>query len=74
VEPKSVTVTGMTRDGLFAIEKGRISHAIKNFRFNQGVVEMLQQVDGMTPSVRAGDTVCPGLRVRGFRMSSATEF
>ena len=74
VEPKSVTVTGMTRDGLFAIEKGRIRHGIKNFRFNQGVVAMLQQVDGMTAPVRAGATVCPALRVRGFNMSSGTEF
>jgi PmbA protein len=74
VEPKTVTVTGMTRDGLFAIERGRLTHAVKNFRFNQGIVEMLQQVEGMTRPERAGATVCPALRVRGFRMSSATEF
>ena len=74
IEARSVTVTGMTRDGLFAIERGKVSHAVRNFRFNQGIVEMLQRVDGMTASVRAGATVCPALRVRGFRMSSGTEF
>jgi len=74
VEPKNVTVTGMTRDGLFAIEHGRVTHAVRNFRFNQSIVSMLQRIDGMTPSARTGATVCPALRVRGFRMSSATEF
>jgi predicted Zn-dependent protease len=74
VDPKSVTVTGMTRDGLFAIEGGKIAGAVRNFRFNQSVVEMFRRVDGMTPSERAGDVVCPALRVRGFTMSSVTEF
>jgi PmbA protein len=74
VDPKTVTLTGMTRDGLFAIEKGRITHAVRNFRFNQSVVEMLGQVEGMSEAVRAGVVVCPALRVRGFHMSSVTEF
>jgi PmbA protein len=74
VDPKSVMVTGMTRDGLFAIVRGKVTRAVRNFRFNQGVVEMLQRTDGMTPAERAGGTVCPALRVRGFRMSSVTEF
>lgn len=74
VDPRSVMVTGMTRDGLFAIERGRVTRAVRNFRFNQGIVEMLQRVDGMTPAERAGGSVCPALRVRGFRMSSVTEF
>ena len=74
VDPKSVVVTGMTRDGLFAIERGKVTRAVRNFRFNQGLVELLQRVDGMTPVERAGGTVCPALRVRGFRMSSVTEF
>ncbi|HSQ59674.1 MAG TPA: metallopeptidase TldD-related protein [Acidobacteriota bacterium] len=74
VDPKSVTVTGMTRDGLFAIEGGRVTGAVRNFRFNESVVEMFRRVDGMTPVQRAGDVVCPALRVRGFTMSSVTEF
>lgn len=74
VEPKSVLITGMTRDGLFAVERGKVTGAVRNFRFNQGVVEMLQRVDGMTAPQRAGGAVCPAIRVRGFRMSSVTEF
>ena len=74
VDPKSVLVTGMTRDGLFAIERGKVTRAVRNFRFNQGLMEMLQRADGMTGAVRAGSTVCPALRVRRFGMSSATEF
>jgi predicted Zn-dependent protease len=74
VDPKAVTVTGMTRDGLFAIERGRVSHAVGQFRFNQDLVDMLRRVDGMTASERAGGVVCPALRVRGFCMSSGTNF
>jgi len=74
VDPKSVTVTGMTRDGLFAIEGGKVTGAVRNFRFNQSIVHMLRRVDGMTGVERAGSVVCPALRVRGFHMSSGTEF
>jgi PmbA protein len=74
VDPKTVTLTGMTRDGLFAIENGRITHAVRNFRFNQSVVDLLNQVEGMSAVARAGGVVCPALRVRGFHMSSVTEF
>ena len=74
VDPKTATLTGMTRDGLFAIEDGRITHAVRNFRFNQSVVDLLNQVEGMSAVARAGGVVCPALRVRGFHMSSVTEF
>jgi PmbA protein len=74
VDPKRVAVTGMTRDGLFAIEGGTVTGAVRNFRFNQSVIEMLCRVDGLTAAERAGDAVCPALRVRGFGMSSVTEF
>ncbi len=74
VDPKTVTLTGMTRDGLFAIEKGKLTHAVRNFRFNQSVVQMLNQVEGMSSLECAGGVVCPGLLVRDFHMSSATEF
>ncbi len=74
VDPKTVTLTGMTRDGLFAIEKGKVSHGVRNFRFNQSVVQMLNDVEGMSAPERSGGVVCPALLVRGFQMSSATEF
>ena len=74
VDPKTVTLTGMTRDGLFAIENGRITRAVRNFRFNQSIVQMLNEVEAMSAPERAGGVVCPGLRVRNFHMSSVTEF
>ena len=74
VDPKTVTLTGMTRDGLFAIEGGKVTHAVRNFRFNQSVVQMLNGVGGMSSQERSGGVVCPGLLVRDFHMSSATEF
>jgi len=42
-------MTGMTRDGLFLIEKGRVSSAARNFRFNQSILEMLRNVEMMGP-------------------------
>src|SRR5207249_8513347 len=74
VDPKSVTLTGMTRDGLFAIEKGRVTHAVRNFRFNQSVIQLLSEVESMGRVERSGGVVCPSLLVRDFHMSSATEF
>jgi PmbA protein len=74
VDPKSATLTGMTRDGLFAIERGKITRAVRNFRFNQSVVQLLNEVEAMSAQELAGGVVCPGLRVRNFHMSSVTEF
>jgi predicted Zn-dependent protease len=74
VDPKTATLTGMTRDGLFAIEKGKVTRAVRHFRFNQSVVQLLNSVEGMSQPERSGWAVCPGLRARDFQMSSVTEF
>jgi predicted Zn-dependent protease len=74
VDPGTVTITGMTRDGLFAIENGRVTHAVRNFRFNQSVVQLLGQVEAMSVPERVGGVVCPAVRAAGFHMSSLTEF
>jgi PmbA protein len=74
VDAKTVTVTGMTRDGLFAIEGGRVTGAVRNFRFNQSLVDLLGSVEGLSRVERIGGVVCPALKVRSFRMSSVTEF
>jgi len=74
VDPKTVTLTGMTRDGLFAIENGKVTHGVRNFRFNQSIVQMLNEVEAMSAPEAASGVVCPGLLVHGFQMSSATEF
>ena len=74
LHPSSLTITGMTRDGLFAIENGAITGAVRNFRFNQSVVQMLNDVEAMSAVQRIEGVVCPGLRIRDFHMSSGTEF
>jgi PmbA protein len=74
VDPKTATLTGMTRDGLFAIEGGKVTRALRNFRFNQSVVEMLRHVEDASEAELAAGVVCPALRVGSFHMSSVTEF
>ena len=74
VDPMKVVLTGMTRDGTFLVEKGKITGGIKNFRFNQSIIELLGQIDAMSFPVRSGGCVVPGLVVRDFNFSSGTEF
>ncbi len=52
LNPRILSQTGLTRDGTFLIENGKISRPVKNFRFNQSIAEMLQNVEMMGPSVR----------------------
>ena len=79
VDPYEKIMTGMTRDGLFLIEKGRVSSAARNFRFNQSILEMLRNVEMMGPAVRATgeeafEMVVPGMKVRDFHFSEVTKF
>lgn len=71
VDPADLIVTGLTRDGTFLIEDGRIVKSLRNYRFNQSVRAMLNQVTALSPTVRAGwGAAAPALRVEGFRLSS----
>jgi predicted Zn-dependent protease len=73
LQPDTVQVTGLTRDGLFYIEKGKIQYPVMNFRFNQSVVEMLKQVEGMTVATPVGNNVLPTIKVRDFNMASLSD-
>jgi predicted Zn-dependent protease len=82
VDPQSVLYTGLTRDGTFLIEKGRIKSAIKNFRFNETPVKMLNNVELMSPvsritgSERVGDgfpVLAPAIKVREFEFTSLSD-
>src|SRR4051812_22234286 len=53
VEPYEKMLTGMTRDGTFLIENGKVKAGIRNFRFNQSLVHMLNNVEAMDVPVRA---------------------
>jgi PmbA protein len=79
VDPYEKIMTGMTRDGLFQIERGKIVQAVKNFRFNQSVLEMLRNVECLGPSVRAAgeesfEMVVPPMKVSNFHFSEVTKF
>jgi len=79
VDPYEKILTGMTRDGTFVVEDGRVGKGIRNFRFNQSVIQMLRQVLDLGGPVRACgeegfDMVAPAMRVEGFQFTEATRF
>ena len=79
VEPYDKIMTGMTRDGTFLIENGRVTRGLRNFRFNQGIIELLNNVEALSPSVRASgeeafDMVVPAMKVRNFNFTEVTRF
>jgi predicted Zn-dependent protease len=80
VDPTQKILTGMTRDGTFYIHGGRIQHGVKNLRFNQGLLEMLQKVEMMGRPVRAsgeehyGCMVMPLIKVSEFNFTGRTVF
>jgi PmbA protein len=79
VDPYEKVMTGMTRDGLFLVEKGKITGAVRNFRFNQSLIEMLKNVELMSPAVRATgeesfEMVVPAMKIRNFHFSEVTKF
>ena len=79
VDPYEKVMTGMTRDGLFLVENGKITSAVRNFRFNQSLIELLQNVEAMGPAVRATaeeafEMVVPAMKVNGFHFTEPTKF
>jgi predicted Zn-dependent protease len=79
VDPQSVLLTGLTRDGTFYIENGKIKYPIKNFRFNESPVAMLNNIEEIgKPVVIAGDEVpyqflIPAMKVRDFNFTSLSD-
>lgn len=73
VNPRTLEVTGMTRDGTFWIENGKIAYPIKNLRFNQSLPEMLRDVEAVSQVQRCRSSVIPGVKVRRFNFSSITD-
>jgi predicted Zn-dependent protease len=79
VDPYEKILTGMTRDGTFYIENGKLQYGVRNFRFNQGMVQLLQNVEQMSEPVRASgeesfDMVVPAMKVRDFNFTEVTKF
>ena len=79
VDPYEKIMTGMTRDGTFLIENGQIVCGVRNFRFNQSVLELLSRVEALSPAVRASgeeafDMVVPAMKAAGFHFTEVTRF
>jgi PmbA protein len=79
VDPYEKVMTGMTRDGLYLVENRKVTSAVRNFRFNQSILEMLRNVEQLGPAVRATgeeafEMVVPAMKVRGFHFSEVTKF
>jgi predicted Zn-dependent protease len=75
LDPHEASVTGLTRDGLFLIEDGRITMPVNNFRFNQSLLALLKNCDAMTQETWrvTNDWRVPAMRVAEFNMASVSE-
>jgi predicted Zn-dependent protease len=79
VDPYEKIFTGMTRDGTFLVEDGCVTGGVRNFRFNQRLMEMLSNVEALSAPVRASgeetfDMVAPAMKVREFNFTEVTRF
>ncbi len=81
LEPRRAVMTGLTRDGCFLIEHGKLTRAVGNLRFTDSFLEGLGRCDGMTRARAAiptwwsdaGACVVPAIRMRGFRFTSGSQ-
>jgi predicted Zn-dependent protease len=79
VDPRTILYTGLTRDGTFLIEDGKITKSLRNFRFNESPLFMLNNLEAIGPAERlagteaGGDVVMPAIKVRDFNFTSLSE-
>jgi predicted Zn-dependent protease len=78
VDQKKAIVTGMTRDGTFLIENGKVTGGVRNMRFNQSIIAALGKCEFSNAPQRTGDywfsLVVPAAKIEGFKFSSGTQF
>lgn len=81
-DPQTLLYTGLTRDGTFYIENGKIKHPIKNFRFNESPVIMLNNLETLGKQMRVasgggpgggGSSLIPAMKIRDFTFSSLSD-
>ena len=79
VDPRTILYTGLTRDGTFLIENGKIAKSVQNFRFNESPLFMLNNLEALGKPERlagteqGGAVVMPSLKVRDFNFTSLSE-
>jgi len=73
VDPQTLTLTGLTRDGTFYIENGKIKFPVKNFRFNESPIIMLNNLEALGKPVRSGNMMIPPMKIRDFTFTSLSD-
>jgi predicted Zn-dependent protease len=78
VNPLNATATGLTRDGVWLVEKGKIVHPVNNFRFNDSPVNLLKNLEATSVPTRAGGSefssmIVPAIRARDFLFTSKSD-
>ncbi|GAB4401493.1 MAG: TldD/PmbA family protein [Microscillaceae bacterium] len=73
VDPQTLLYTGLTRDGTFYIENGKIKYPVKNFRFNESPVIMLNNLEALGKPQRIGGNLVPPIKVRDFTFTSLSD-
>ncbi len=79
VDPRTILITGLTRDGTFLIENGKITKSIKNFRLNESPLFLLSNIEALGPAVRIGGTeqggpvVMPPVKAHDFNFTSLSD-
>lgn len=73
VDPQTLLYTGLTRDGLYYIENGQIKFPIKNFRFNESPVIMLNNIEALGKPERINGNLIPPMKLRDFTFTSLSD-
>lgn len=80
IDPREMSLTGMTRNGTFLVEDGEVVGAVRNLRFTDSLVRALGAVTGIgstqevAGALFSGEVVTPALRIEGFRFTSVSDF
>jgi predicted Zn-dependent protease len=73
VDPQTLLYTGLTRDGTFYIENGKLKHPVKNFRFNESPIIMLNNLETLGKQVRMDGNLIPYMKIRDFTFTSLSD-
>jgi predicted Zn-dependent protease len=73
LDPQTLLYTGLTRDGTFYIENGKIKYPVKNFRFNESPIVMLNNIEALGKPERIDGNMVPPMKVRDFTFSSLSD-
>ena len=73
VDPQTLLYTGLTRDGLFFIENGKIKYPVKNFRFNESPIIMLNNLEALGKPQRIDGNLVPPMKIRDFTFTSLSD-